>query len=273
VPTMSVFGRVRLRLPTVLGLQAVAATGLAMLVGSVLGLGHVNWIFWTAFVVIAGSAGESIRRVALRVLGTAAGATVGVALAFALPDQPFVVAALATVGVFMAIFFAPVSYPLMVFWLNLGLVVVFAQLGARELDLLRERPFATTVGGLVAALVTVTVLPIRVTDRFRGALVRYLDALDTATTAWVATFSDLRSRPAAEAASVRMEAPYRDVQLAMSAAAFESNPFPRVGTRASVRALRVAAVDDAFHRFVRTAPDQPGDVGTAGVDAEEVGAA
>ena len=73
-PTVRVFGNLEMHPTTVLGLQAVVATGLAMVVARLLNVDHSNWVFWTAFVVIAGSTGESLRKMMLRVLATTGGA-------------------------------------------------------------------------------------------------------------------------------------------------------------------------------------------------------
>ena len=167
-PRERLFGNVYVHPTTVLGVQAVVATGLAMLAARLLNVDHSNWVFWTAFAVIAGSTGESLRKMMLRVLGTVAGATIGVALALATPDNTVLVALVATACIFLTIYFWPISYPQMVFWLNIGFVMVYARLGAQEMDLLFARPSTTLLGALVAALVVVFVFPIRTADRFRS---------------------------------------------------------------------------------------------------------
>ena len=62
----------------------------------------------------------------------------------------------------------------MVFWLNIGFVMVYTRLGAREMDLLFARPSTTLLGAVVAALVVVFVFPIRTVDRFKAAAARFL---------------------------------------------------------------------------------------------------
>jgi len=66
---------------TILGIQAVLATGLAMLAAYLLNFDKPNLVYWTAFVVIAGSTGESLRRITMRVIGVIAGTVIGVLLA------------------------------------------------------------------------------------------------------------------------------------------------------------------------------------------------
>ena len=104
-PRERLFGDVYVHPTTVLGIQAVVATGLAMLAARLLNVDHSNWVFWTAFSVIAGSTGESLRKMMLRVLGTVAGATIGVALALATPDNTILVAVVATACIFLTIYF------------------------------------------------------------------------------------------------------------------------------------------------------------------------
>ena len=99
------------------------------------------------------------------------------------------VVVIATVCMFLTVFFTPVSYPLMVFWLNIGFVLVYTLLGAEEFDLLFARPSTTLLGALVAALVVVYVFPIRITDRFKAAVARFLGAVDGYVAAFVAAMT------------------------------------------------------------------------------------
>ena len=184
-PTVRVFGNLEMHPTTVLGLQAVVATGLAMVVARLLNVDHSNWVFWTAFVVIAGSTGKSLRKMMLRVLATTGGATIGVALAFLSPDNTGLVVAVAAGCIFLAMYFWPISYPQMVFWMNIGFVMVYTLMGAREMDVLFARPVTTLLGALVAAAVVVFVFPIHTTDRFKAAAARFLAAVDDTIAAFV----------------------------------------------------------------------------------------
>ena len=165
---------------TVFGIQAVVATGAAMVVAQVVDPEHANWVFWTAFVVIAGSSGETLRRIVMRVGGTLAGVVLGVALALVLPDEAAIVVVVATAAVFLTIYWAPVSYAVMVLWLNAGFILVSSQLGARELELLIARPSAVLLGAAIAAAVALTVLPMPLVARYRAAVAGFLGAVDAA---------------------------------------------------------------------------------------------
>ena len=70
-------GGVGLHPTTILGLQAVLAAGLAMLAATLLRMDTPAMVFWTAFVVIAGSTGESLRRITMRVAGVIGGTAIG----------------------------------------------------------------------------------------------------------------------------------------------------------------------------------------------------
>ena len=192
-----VLGRFDLHPTTVLGLQAVLATGLAMLLARLLQVDHANWVFWTAFAVIAGSSGESLRKMTMRVLGTVGGVAIGVGLALLTPDDTLLVVAVATACVFLTIYYLPVSYPKMVFWLNIGFVMVYTRLGAQEFDLLINRPYATLLGAVVAAGVVLFVFPIHIGDRFKVAATQFLGAVDGYVAAFVAVKPRRQRRPAA----------------------------------------------------------------------------
>ena len=111
-------------------------------------------------------------------------------LALLTPDDTLLVAAVATVCVFLTIYYLPVSYPKMVFWLNIGFVMVYTRLGAQEFDLLINRPYATLLGAVVAAGVVLFVFPVHIGDRFKVAATQFLGAVDGYVAVFVALKSD-----------------------------------------------------------------------------------
>jgi uncharacterized membrane protein YccC len=269
-PPLRVLGKLDLHPTTVLGLQAVLATGLAMVVARLLGVDHSNWVFWTAFVVIAGSAGDSLRRMLLRVAGTVGGAVIGVLLALLAPDDTILIVVVATACIFLTIYFSPVSYPLMVFWLNIGFVMVYTRLGADELDLLVARPTTTLLGALVAALVVVFVFPIRITDRFKAAAARFLEAVDGCVAAYVATVTTDDGAQALEAAQAKAAAAYAQLEQTLPGIQFENNPLQQSASPLAEQATQLAALDAGVARLAQAASERTGPASDA--DATLIGA-
>ena len=263
-PPVTVWGRLRVHPTTALGIQAVMATGLAMLLARGLNVDHSNWVFWTAFVVIAGTTGESLRKMMLRVVGTVAGATIGVALALVTPNDTLLVVLVASACIFLTIYFSPISYPQMVFWLNIGFVMVYTRLGAQELDLLVARPFTALMGALVAALVVVFVFPIRMTDRFKAAAARFLDAVDGFVAAFAGAVTSGEDARRLEVAQVKAATTYAQVEQTLPGVAFENNPLVQAQSPLTQQATRLAALDAEVARLARAATEHLNTAGDTG---------
>jgi hypothetical protein len=217
---------------------------------------HSNWVFWTAFVVIAGSTGESLRKMMLRVLGTVAGATIGVALALAAPDNTVFVVLFATACIFLTIYSSPISYPQMVFWLNLGFVMVYVRLSAQALDLLFARPSTTLLGALVAALVVVFVFPIHTVDRFKAAVARFLGAVDGYVAAFVDAVTNGENAQPLDAAQAQVAAAYAQVEQTLPGVAYENNPMLQAQSPITQQATRIAALEAEVTRLAHAAAEE-----------------
>jgi uncharacterized membrane protein YccC len=258
-----VLGRFDLHPTTVLGLQAVLATGLAMLLAWLLQVDHANWVFWTAFAVIAGSSGESLRKMTMRVLGTVGGVAIGVSLALLTPDNTLLVAAVATACVYFTIYYLPVSYPKMVFWLNIGFVMVFTRLGAQELDLLINRPYATLLGALVAAGVVLFVFPIRIGDRFKAAATQFLRAVDDYVATYVAAATGGSDAQLLDGAQARILATYAQLEQTLPSVAFENFPFVQADSPLTQQGTQLAALEAEAGRLALAAKEQEAHTGNA----------
>jgi uncharacterized membrane protein YgaE (UPF0421/DUF939 family) len=255
-PTVRVFGNLEMHPTTVLGLQAVVATGLAMVVARLLNVDHSNWVFWTAFVVIAGSTGESLRKMMLRVLATTGGATIGVALALLSPDSTGLVVAVAAGCIFLAMYFWPISYPQMVFWMNIGFVMVYTLMGAKEMDVLFARPVTTLLGALVAAAVVVFVFPIHTTDRFKGAVARFLAAVDDTIAAFVDFMGLGGDTGRLDAALAAVAATYAQIERTLPGVAFENSPLMQAESPVAQQATRIAALESEVTRLAGAAAER-----------------
>ena len=226
-----------------LAIQAVVAAVSAGLIAMAVGNEQRLVVAWTAFVVIAGSAGLSTRRAWVRLPATILGAVAGVAIAACVPERLFWTVAVVAVGVFFTIVSAPVSYPAMVFWMSIAFVPIFATEG-RYLDLIWDKTVAALIGGAVAAVVALTVVPIRTSRDIRPAVSMYLDALDEALA------SHLPSREERVAtAQAGLDDAHAGLTATATSAATETNLFAQPERVMSPEAALVDAVHEAYMRL------------------------
>ena len=218
---------------------AVVAAGIATLVGNEQRL----VVAWTAFVIIAGSAGLSTRRALVRIPATIVGAVAGVLIAATVPDTVGWAVAVVAVGVFFTIVTAPVSYPAMVFWMSIAFVPLFATEGS-YLDLVTDKGVAALIGGCVAAVVALTVVPIRASREVRPAILEYLAALDAA----LASHLPGRERGVA-AADAELDCAHAALASKVTSAAVEANVFAQPENAGNGDADRVDAVHEAYQRL------------------------
>ena len=234
-----------------LAIQVVVAAVAAGLIARSLGNEQSLLVAWTAYVVIAGSAGASTRRAWRGLAATILGATAGVVIAATVPDNVVWTVVVVTVGVFFTILSAPVSYPAMVFWMCIALVPLFATEGL-YLDLIRDKAVAALIGGCVAAAVALTVAPIRLSRDFRPAVLRYLDALDAALESHLPAERDRRATTGTELDrahsaldSIGRVGRHRDPRLSTT-----GKPLERTGSPNRRRARCIPASHPAALRFI-----------------------
>lgn len=226
-----------------LAIQAALGAVLSGLIAKVLGNEQSLLVAWTAYVVVAGSAEVSIRRAWTWLTATILGATAGVSIAAIVPDNLVWTFVVVATGVFFTIVTAAISYPAMVFWMNIALVPIIATEG-RYLDLIRDKAVAAFIGGCVAAAVVLTVAPIRLSRDFRAAVLDYLDALDRALEAQQPGNEDRRATAGAAldrahaALGAMMGSAFTTVHLFLQS----PNPLTEQG-------VRIDAVHDAFLRL------------------------
>lgn len=226
-----------------LAIQAVVAATAAGLIAKAVGNDQSLVVAWTSFVVIAGSAGLSARRAWIRLPATMLGAVGGVVIAACVPDRLFWTVAVVAVGVFFTIVSAPVSYPAMVFWMSIAFVPLFATEG-RYLDLIWDKSVGALIGGCVAAVVTLTVVPIRSSREVRPAVITYLNALD------IALVSHLPGHELDTAtAEAELDAAYASLTAKVTSAATETNVFAQPESVKNDEVVHVDAVHEAYLRL------------------------
>jgi uncharacterized membrane protein YgaE (UPF0421/DUF939 family) len=226
-----------------LAIQAVVAAGAAGLIAKSVGNEQSPVVAWTAFVIIAGSAGLSTRRAWVRLPATILGAVAGVVIAASVPDTLSWTVAVVAVGVFFTIVSAPVSYPAMVFWMSIAFVPLFATEG-RYLDLIRDKTVAALIGGCVAAVVALTIVPIRSSREVRPAVLQYLDALDQALESHLPGPGDCIATAEAE-----LDRAHAALDSKVASAATETNVFGPSERVMNSESVLVDAVHEAYLRL------------------------
>ncbi len=221
----------RLHITTKLGLQASLAALIAMLIAYFLSLDHSNWVFWTAFVVIAGSTGESLRRMSFRVAGTVGGVLAGILIFLLLSHlssatSPII--ALVAVCLFLAAYFVDTSYIWMILWINIAVTLLFVGLAGNSVsDILVVRPLDTFIGAAVAALVVVFILPVRTQDRFRLALGSFLFMLDQYVAGYLTKVTGQEPAVNPDTIVVNMNNTFTQLEQTFPSMALEYNPMAR----------------------------------------------
>jgi hypothetical protein len=243
---------------TILGFQAVLATGLAMLAANLLNFDQPNLVYWTAFVVIAGSTGESLRRITLRVVGVIAGTVIGVLLAILLPDNLVLIVIFVAICIFMMTYMIPISYIWMVFWLNIAMLLVITTLGGPALDLLVLRPVSTLLGAAIAALVVAFILPIHVQDRFTAALSGFLTEVDRYIEAYVATLMGKPTTVDLRAEELNIDASYKNLEINLPNVIYEYNPLSRAQNRLAGQATGLAVLKSYVTHLSEDVGGDPG---------------
>lgn len=232
-----------LRPTTALAVQAAVASVSAGLIALWVGIEQSRVVAYTAFLVIAASAGTSLRRAWTRVVATAVGATAGVMIASSVPRNAVCIGAVFAVGVFFTVFTAPVSNAAMVFWLSIATVPLAATEGL-YLELVKDKTIAALIAGCVAAVVALTVAPIRLSKTLRGALLAYLDELD-------ATLGDIsshgRHHPTALTA---LDQALSNLDAIAASAAEETHLFPQPAEALAEQRMRIHETHQAFLRLV-----------------------
>lgn len=226
-----------------LAIQSVVAAVAAGLLAQAVGNDQKLVVAWTAFVVIAGSAGASRRRAWVRLPATVLGAIGGVVVAAAVPGTLFWTIAIVMVGVFFTIITAPVSYPAMVFWMSIAFVPIFATEG-RYLDLIWDKSTAALIGGGVAAVVALTIVPIKSSLNIHPAVLKYLDALDAALASHLPGEHGDAVRAMAD-----LDRAYAALDATASSAATETHIFNQVGDARDAEVAKVDAIHEAYLRL------------------------
>ncbi|HWC38351.1 MAG TPA: FUSC family protein, partial [Acidimicrobiales bacterium] len=171
--------RVRLEPYTRAAIHMTVGLAIAIAAGDALSDSRFYWAMLAVYVTLMGTnnAGEQSRKALFRVAGTVAGVLVGIALADAVGHHTDWAIVVVLAAQFFAFYFQRVNYALFVVGLVTALSQLYVQLGAFSDSLLLTRLEETALGGAIAVLVVMTVLPLRTGHVGRVAIRHHLVAM------------------------------------------------------------------------------------------------
>lgn len=161
------------------GVQSIVSIGLATVVGRWISGDRWYWAALIAFIVSVGaqSREEVLIKGLQRLAGTVLGVIAGMAIATIAYGHLAIEAPVLLVAIFLAYYSAQAAYGVMSFFITLMIALAFGMLGRPPAHLLVLRLEETAAGALIAAAVTVTVLPVRESKVFKAAAEGFLAAL------------------------------------------------------------------------------------------------
>lgn len=171
--------RIRLAVPTRVGIQLAVALTVAVLIGNALSPTHVLWAVVAVYVTFLGNASdhEQLTKAGFRVLGTIAGVLAGDAIAHQIGSDTTAVLIVVGTAVFLMTYLAKVNYGLVVFAATIGVAQFYDEAGELTGHLLATRVGLTAMGAGVAIVVGQVVLPLRTVQAATLATTSYLQAL------------------------------------------------------------------------------------------------
>jgi uncharacterized membrane protein YgaE (UPF0421/DUF939 family) len=250
-PPLVAFIGMKLHPTTALGIQAVVATALAMSVAVLFGSEHPSWMYWSAFGMVVGSTGESLRRMPPKIIGTVGGAFAGVALALLYPDTVYFIAIVVGICIFMVVVVRPTSYPWMVFWTTMAFAQVYTSAHPVR-EVLIARPLNTLAGAVIAALTVYFVVPVRAGERFKRAIGAYLKTVDAYLAHFAATLADKAGAAKLSAVEIQVSSAYAALEQLLPSVAYEYNALTRVNSPLTQQQTALAAI----HRSIRKIAEQ-----------------
>lgn len=211
-------------LPTLMAVQALAAGFIALGIGYALGISPLYQAFWFALVTVAGSLGETRLKSLSRIIGTASGVILGLALAFLVGGSNLLIVIAILIAFFLLEFSRTVSLNWFICFLITILVLAMAGAGASPIGFSVSLIISSAIGVGAALLSTSVIFPIRIRDRFSSALSEYLISMRTSLQSYSESPKEGRVGVPKKALMFQAER-YSTLEQVSQANLIESNPF------------------------------------------------
>jgi uncharacterized membrane protein YccC len=211
-------------LPTLMAAQALAAGFIALGIGYALGISPLYQAFWFALVTVAGSLGETRLKSLSRIIGTASGVILGLALAFIVGDSDLLIVMAILIGFFLLEFSRTVSLNWFICFLVTILVLAMTGAGANPIGFSISLIISSAIGVGAALLSTSVLFPIKIRDRYTSALSEYLIGMQASLQAYLESPKEghvgIPKKPLMSQAER-----FRRLEQVSQANLMESNPF------------------------------------------------
>lgn len=202
-----------------LAVQAMTATAIASAVGEAISASRWYWAVLTAFLVFVSTTTRSgiLTRAYRRIIGTALGLLVGIAATYLAHDIKIILVVILLLSVMGMIYFGPLNYTYISFFVTVMLVALYAILGILDRHLLELRLEETIAGAAIGVLCAYLLLSATSRPALRAKIDAYFDALD----ALLSEGADLAASPRRDPAMIdrvhAMEAAKADLDETISA--------------------------------------------------------
>ncbi|PIQ44154.1 MAG: hypothetical protein COV52_08710 [Gammaproteobacteria bacterium CG11_big_fil_rev_8_21_14_0_20_46_22] len=166
----------KIKISTRNAIQVATAVLLTVLLTDVFHLPRSYWATLTAFLLVAQTFGESVKKSAERIGMTILGCIAGSLLFIVLQHHTLVLLGCICLCTFCISYYFSVSYGIGVFFITMMVVFIFGMINTWNTALLEARIIETLIGAAIALLSSALVLPISAKQQLKDAIPEYISA-------------------------------------------------------------------------------------------------
>jgi uncharacterized membrane protein YgaE (UPF0421/DUF939 family) len=162
------------------GLQAAFASAAAIVIGHLISPSYPYWALLAVNMVTIGTetSRRAVTKATERIIGTIAGAIVGVIAVQFVYEHPYVIGMLLMISVFMAYYLMALSYSIFIFWVTLLLTMAFGLMNVPSIEnVLIIRVLDTIIGVILGACAAIFIMPHRTIDKIKNSVNEYIKDL------------------------------------------------------------------------------------------------
>lgn len=150
----------RLRVEFIMGLQAAVAALVIIGLSHFFNLVESAWAITACTYVVANSTADTLKRIRNRIIGTAIGVPIGIALVPIVPHAPILIWVLAALAMVIYAMALPERYDIACGAYAFTLIVTLAVTGESSIFILASRGWETLIGGVLGLSLALSVVPL-----------------------------------------------------------------------------------------------------------------